>query len=205
MPCLFRIAIGLVVFAIIGSTVASAAGDPPARQSGGWETVIIPPVPVPAVRPPRRLDQFETVIIPPVPVLAVRPPRLRAIPGSAPPDPALPIMTAALPPPAVVSPRALRPDRSHEMVGIASYYWQFPMTASGERYDPRSLTAAHKSLPFGTRVRVIDPATGRSVVVRINNRGPYKPGRIIDLSVAAAEELGINQRGIVEVRLEVVP
>jgi rare lipoprotein A len=92
----------------------------------------------------------------------------------------------------------------HALEGIASFYWQFAMTASGERYDPQSLTAAHKTLPFGTRVRVTNLANGRETVVRINNRGPYKPGRVIDLSEAAADAIDMRTRGIVPVRLEVV-
>lgn len=93
----------------------------------------------------------------------------------------------------------------HALEGIASFYWQFAMTASGERYDPQSLTAAHKTLPFGTRVRVTNLANGRETVVRINNRGPYKAGRVIDLSEAAADAIDMRARGIVPVRLEVVP
>jgi rare lipoprotein A len=92
----------------------------------------------------------------------------------------------------------------HALEGIASFYWQFAMTASGERYDPQSLTAAHKTLPFGTRVRVTNLANGRATVVRINNRGPYRPGRVIDLSEAAADAIDMRARGIVPVRLEVV-
>ena len=101
--------------------------------------------------------------------------------------------------------RPASPTGPHDLEGIASYYWQFPMTASGEPYDPHSLTAAHRTLPFGTRVRVTNVVNGRQVVVRINNRGPYKPGRVIDLSVAAAEAIDMRARGIVDVRLELVP
>ncbi len=78
------------------------------------------------------------------------------------------------------------------------------MTATGERFDKRALTAAHKTLPFGTRVRVTRVDTGTSVVVRINDRGPYKPGRIIDLSEGAAEAVGMTGVGITPVRLEVL-
>jgi rare lipoprotein A len=66
------------------------------------------------------------------------------------------------------------------------------------------MTAAHKTLPFNTRVRVTDLVTGRSVIVRINDRGPFKPGRVIDLSEAAAEQLGMVRSGIVPVKIEVV-
>jgi rare lipoprotein A len=83
--------------------------------------------------------------------------------------------------------------------GVASYYWQPQPLASGGRFDPDAMTAAHKSLPFGTRVRVTDKSTGKSVVVTINDRGPYIAGRIIDLSKRAAGELGIQGRGIASV------
>ncbi|MCQ4346103.1 septal ring lytic transglycosylase RlpA family protein [Pseudomonas stutzeri] len=77
-------------------------------------------------------------------------------------------------------------------------------TASGERFDQHALTAAHRSLPFGSRVRVTNLHNRRSVVVRINDRGPYAGGRIVDLSRAAAERLGMLQRGVAEVRLELL-
>jgi rare lipoprotein A len=83
--------------------------------------------------------------------------------------------------------------------GVASYYWQPQALASGGRFNPNAMTAAHKTLPFGTRVRVTDNSTGRSVVVTINDRGPYIKGRIIDLSKAAAGSLGIQSRGIASV------
>lgn len=82
--------------------------------------------------------------------------------------------------------------------GMASFYGDAHAgnrTASGERFDPDALTAAHRSLPFGTRLRVTDPATGRSVIVRVNDRGPFHGGRILDMSEAAARELGIIRRG----------
>ena len=92
----------------------------------------------------------------------------------------------------------------HALNGVASYYWQDQMTATGERFDKRAMTAAHKTLPFGTRVRVTRAGTGRSVIVRINDRGPYKPGRIIDLSEKAAEDLGMTGVGVTPVKLEVL-
>ena len=82
--------------------------------------------------------------------------------------------------------------------GVASYYgrkFHGRRTASGERFDMHDLTAAHKTLPFGTRVLVTNPHTGQSVTVRINDRGPFTPGRTIDLSRAAAEQIGIIRRG----------
>ena len=90
-------------------------------------------------------------------------------------------------------------------MGKASWYggkWHGGPTASGETYNKRSMTAAHRSLPFGTRVRVTNLRNGKSVVVRINNRGPYIKGRIIDLSEAAAEQLGMIKAGVVPVKVE---
>lgn len=92
----------------------------------------------------------------------------------------------------------------HSLTGIASYYWQEQMTATGERFNKRDLTAAHKTLPFGTRVRVTRVDTGANVIVRINDRGPFKPGRVIDLSERAAEDIGMTGRGLTAVRLEVL-
>jgi rare lipoprotein A len=86
--------------------------------------------------------------------------------------------------------------------GVASYYWQPQALASGGRFNPNAMTAAHKTLPFGTRVRVTDKSSGRSVVVTINDRGPYIRGRIIDLSKAAAGSLGITGRGVAPVSVE---
>lgn len=90
--------------------------------------------------------------------------------------------------------------------GMASYYGDAHAgnrTASGERFDPRAMTAAHRTLPFGTMLRVTDPATGRSVIVRVNDRGPFHKSRVLDLSEAAARELGIVRRGraLVEIAL----
>lgn len=75
-------------------------------------------------------------------------------------------------------------------------------TAGGTIYDPHRLTAAHRSLHFGSKVRVTELRTGRSVVVQITDRGPFSPGRGIDLSYAAARQLGIVQRGVARVRVE---
>ena len=82
--------------------------------------------------------------------------------------------------------------------GMASWYgpgFHGRLTASGERFDQNELTAAHKTLPFGTRVLVHSPRTGKQVVVRINDRGPFVKGRVIDLSKAAARALGLHAMG----------
>ena len=85
--------------------------------------------------------------------------------------------------------------------GGASWYgpgFHGRKTASGERFNTHALTAAHRSLPFGSRVRVTNARTGRSVVVRINDRGPFAGGRVIDLSKAAAQAVGISGVGRVK-------
>lgn len=88
--------------------------------------------------------------------------------------------------------------------GLASFYSEGIKTASGEKFDARELTAAHPTLPFGTMLRVTDVKSGRSVTVRVNDRGPYVPGRIVDVSHSAAAELGMIGKGIANVRLDVV-
>lgn len=88
-------------------------------------------------------------------------------------------------------------------MGIASWYgprFQGKRTANGERFNTNELTAAHKTLPFGTRVRVKSQVNGKEVVVRINDRGPFIRGRIIDLSYAAAQAIGLI--GIKQVEIE---
>jgi len=100
-----------------------------------------------------------------------------------------------------------RGARGYSEVGDASWYgreFHGKPTASGERYNMRKMTAAHQSLPLGTRVRVTDLATGRAVVVRINDRGPFKKGRIIDLSWGAARRLGMLEKGVAKVGLEIL-
>jgi peptidoglycan lytic transglycosylase len=97
--------------------------------------------------------------------------------------------------------------RKPYQVGTASWYgsyFQGKPTASGEPYNMYDLTAAHPTLPLGTRVRVTNLRNGRSVVVRINDRGPVVPGRIIDLSYSAARVLKVKARGLQRVRLDVV-
>ena len=91
--------------------------------------------------------------------------------------------------------------------GVASYYadkFHGRKTASGETFDQRKMTAAHRTLPFGTRVRVTRNDTGKSVTVRVNDRGPFVRGRVIDLSRAAAEKLGLIRAGIAPVKVEVL-
>jgi rare lipoprotein A len=93
------------------------------------------------------------------------------------------------------------------LAGLASWYGTVlhgHHSADGEIFDENLMTAAHQTLPFGTRVRVVDVTTGRSVIVKITDRGILSPGRVIDLSSAAAESLGILSQGVARVRLEVL-
>ncbi|MFC0204175.1 septal ring lytic transglycosylase RlpA family protein [Novosphingobium soli] len=101
-----------------------------------------------------------------------------------------------------VPPPALEPIAG----GVASYYGRHlkgARTASGARYAPDALTAAHRTLPFGTQVQVTNPANGESVVVTINDRGPFHGNRVIDLSDAAADQIGISRKGSGRVELAV--
>ena len=95
----------------------------------------------------------------------------------------------------------------HTQAGFASYYhdrFHGRKTASGDAYNKGSLSAAHRTLPLGTKVKVTDSRTGRSVIVKINDRGPFVKGRVIDLSRAAAQEIGLTSRGLAKVKIEVL-
>jgi len=98
-------------------------------------------------------------------------------------------------------------QHKHELRGEASWYGpccQGKRTANGEIFNQNDMTAAHKTLPFNTKLKVTDLKTGRSVIVRVNDRGPYAKGRIIDLSKKAAEKLGIKEKGHASVKLEII-
>jgi rare lipoprotein A len=105
---------------------------------------------------------------------------------------------------------AIRPTRKAAVrgrspgSGIASFYWRPQKVSAGGIFDPRAMTAAHRTLPFGTRVRVTHARNGRSVDVKINDRGPFIGGRIIDLSKAAAELIGMTAEGIARVKITVL-
>ncbi|MEW2377087.1 septal ring lytic transglycosylase RlpA family protein [Micromonospora sp. NPDC047812] len=153
--------------------------------------------------------------------------------GAAPTSPAAPpavTPSASASPSATASPRASRstqaPSRSKPRTAApkptatkksstarpvvdsgscgASFYSEGQLTANGENFDPSALTAAHKTLPFDTRVRVTNPANGKSVTVRVNDRGPFIEGRCLDLSRAAFAEIASLDAGHVEVRYEVL-
>jgi rare lipoprotein A len=83
--------------------------------------------------------------------------------------------------------------------GSASWYALYSQTASGEQMDPSELTAAHRTLPFGTKLKVTNQKNGKTVVVRINDRGPFIKGRVIDLSKAAANRLGFVSSGVTSI------
>ena len=100
-----------------------------------------------------------------------------------------------------------RAAKARRESGWCSYYgreFYHHRTASGERLDPNELTAAHRTLPFGTRVRVTNLENGKRVVVRINDRGPFKQGRVLDVTPAAARALGFANAGLAHVRLDVL-
>jgi rare lipoprotein A len=127
-----------------------------------------------------------------------------------------PIVPTVTPISTQFAPSPAQPDRSIQQptptpivaihTGKASWYGREagPKTANGERYNPNGLTAAHRTLPFGTKVRVISLKTGKSVTVRINDRGPFRRNRIIDISAGAAAAIGIKKDGIGNVRMEVL-
>jgi rare lipoprotein A len=104
--------------------------------------------------------------------------------------------------------RVREPERSVAAAGgsrgLASFYTEGTETASGEKFDTHELTAAHPTLPFGTRLQVTNVATGRSVTVRVNDRGPFVKGRVVDVSYSAAQALGIVHAGVANVKVDVV-
>lgn len=117
-------------------------------------------------------------------------------------------VASAVASPAVVQVVAKKHPVRPYQVGVASWYgsyFQGRDTASGEPYNMYDLTAAHPTLPLGTLVRVTNLRNGRAVVVRVNDRGPVVPGRIIDLSYGAAQTLRFKSRGLQRVRLDIVP
>jgi rare lipoprotein A len=109
-----------------------------------------------------------------------------------------------------VAPSTVRAEAvpEYRQIGIASWYGgrhQGRLTASGEVFDENKLTAAHRTLPLVTRARVTNLENGRSIAVRVNDRGPYINGRVIDLSTRAAQELGMTEQGLARVQIEVLP
>ena len=104
-------------------------------------------------------------------------------------------------------PAAAAPAPGTRIIGLASWYGQKHQghaTASGEAFDMNKPTAAHRTMPFGTRLRVTNVATGRSVVVRVNDRGPWTNDRVLDVSLAAARTLGMVGEGVTRVEIVVL-
>jgi rare lipoprotein A (peptidoglycan hydrolase) len=152
-------------------------------------------------RPHHAWSRQKTVVaVPPVTAVIGRDPTWRA---SVVRVKAAPATTGALGEPRQLSARQW--SSGHAVDGIASYYSLPQKTASGELYDRTALTAAHRTLPFNTRVKVTHAASGRSVIVRINDRGPFKHGRVIDLSERAADVLDMRMKGVAHVKLEILP
>jgi rare lipoprotein A len=95
-------------------------------------------------------------------------------------------------------------EGEHSFSGLASYYSEGRHVASGGAFDPSGYTCAHPTLPFGTHLRVADPKSGRSVVVTVNDRGPFLRGRVLDVSLGAARVLGMTGRGVMRVEAHVI-
>ncbi len=107
----------------------------------------------------------------------------------------------------VYVPEVIKPQEGWSQRGIASFYgkdFHGKLTANGETYDMYAMTSAHKELPLDSWVKVTDLETGKSIQVRINDRGPYIEGRIIDLSFGVAKKLGVVEKGTINVEIEVV-
>ncbi|WP_179271061.1 septal ring lytic transglycosylase RlpA family protein [Rubricoccus marinus] len=158
----------------------------------------------------------------PQPSPAPVPPRVKKVKRLAAPKATRPLATP-LPsaPEPIAAPAPVAPEVAQEAApasgveegevigtGRASYYGQElagNRTASGERFDPSELTAAHRTLPLGSRVRVTNERTGASVIVRVNDRGPFADDRVLDVSESAAREIGMIRRGTARVRMELLP
>jgi rare lipoprotein A len=171
--------VALAMLTSLASCATAPAESPRQAAAASYPAAsAVPPVPAPGEASPVSLPATQ----PPVAQVPVLPPA---------PSSAQNVGAAPTPSPVI--------DR-----GLASWYgrpFHGRRTASGERYDMHELTAAHRTLPFGTRLRVRSVHTGREVVVRINDRGPFKRTRIIDLSQAAFAALGHRGRGVTQVEL----
>ena len=152
----------------------------------------------------RPITAFVWAILVAAPALAQTPPAAKSdAPGAS----AAPAATPAPAPAPAATPAPAKAAGEHAMEGLAAYYssrLNGHKTASGQTFNQDALTAAHPTLPFGTRVKVTNTKNGKSVVVRINDRGPTQAGRVVDLSRAAANRIGIGRGGLAPVKLEVV-
>jgi rare lipoprotein A len=164
------------------------AAAEPASVSATGDTIAA--VPMPRPRPAAAAARPATE---PVPVARTA----SLVPLSIPLPRARPAAAAApVPVPVPVPAESSRCGPNGKLVRSA-YYWQGSKTASGQRFDPDGFTAAHRTLPFGTRLKVTNPRTGRSVDVVVNDRGPFTPGLQIDISRGAARAIGLSGTGTV--------
>jgi rare lipoprotein A len=161
----------------------------------------------PAIQPLPLLNKFPTSLDFPgkLPISTVKPVPRNSLVGQVQP---LPTLKNSFPTSLDSEPDSDRPQIKilSTQIGGASWYGPEggPLTATGERYIPSGLTAAHRTLPFGTKVQVTNLRNNQSVIVRINDRGPFIGGRIIDLSDAAAAEVGIKSSGVGRVRVDIL-
>lgn len=192
---LFAVA-GMLSIALAGcaTTPASSASDAPSSSVSTPKTVPAPAATRPTPRPATRATSAVT-------------PRPHTTSRLIPAPPAKPAPAPVVAAPTPAKPSAEFWDGQGKCEGIASFYggkFIGRKTANGERYTGRKLTAAHRVLPFGTYIRVTRLDNGLSVIVRINDRGPYIDGRVIDLSPAAAKRIHLLKTGVTHVKLEVV-
>ena len=174
--------IGLIAIVPILATLAACAPSPFVQNRTQFAAPVLPPT----------ATQHAGFDLRTVPSHSIaRHSVVRKVRVARKPDPATPAVLDAHP-------------KASSSYGVASFYTEDEWTASGERFNTHAMTAAHPSLPFGTRLRVTNVTNGRSVVVRINDRGPYVHGRAVDLSESAAETLGMVERGVAKVKLDVV-
>lgn len=197
MPAPSRLVFALWLTLAIVPVAGSLAHNARAQD---WPFGFAAPDDAPARGAPVRPSSWRVTVEPVALALAVADPGWTALVtySKAPLIVANPIPRAA--------PRLTNPltGKSHNLEGMASFYWQDQMTATGERFDKTAMTAAHKTLPLNTRIRVTNVVNGRSVIVRINDRGPYKPGRVLDLSQAAASILDMEKIGLCPVKIQVI-
>jgi len=192
-----RIGVGLAI-ASAGAALAPVlvSGPLAAQEQQEGRTELSASFTQPAQTTVSFTDEFESLI---EPVSGASPTQSITIPAHA-------VDLKTFEPP--LQPRPPVPSVVRDLgTGVASYYgrrFHGRLTANGERFNMNAMTAAHKTLAFGTRVRVTNPRNGRSVVVRINDRGPFIKGRTIDLSRGAAQRIGMISSGHARVKLDII-
>lgn len=207
---------GKVIKELLGVTPAESAEEGPQNapeQAAAPQPESPAPPPTEAAAPQPTQPTPQREVVAPQPAMPAPPQREAVAPR--PESPAPPQREAVAPRPNAVPPRqalthvpAASPQPAHggRRIGVtrASYYKHSGRTASGETYRPNGLTAAHRTLPLGTRLRVVNPRNGRSVVVRINDRVPRTAKNPLDLSLGSAKAIGITKVGIAPVALYTV-